>query len=84
MTGIITIFLEYAFSGILQFCGAFLLAALVLTAFGFVVRLAAYPIQVVAVSWNRVVRHLNIRAHGWPPAHLDADGEQIKPTDTTP
>jgi hypothetical protein len=25
--------------------------------------------------WNRLMRHLNIRKHGWPPAHLDADGD---------
>lgn len=25
--------------------------------------------------WNRLMRHLNIRCHGWPPAHLDADGD---------
>jgi len=25
--------------------------------------------------WNRAMRHLNIRRHGWPPAHLDADGD---------
>lgn len=27
--------------------------------------------------WNRWVRHLNIKAHGWPPAHLDADGDPV-------
>ncbi len=26
-------------------------------------------------SWNRFLRHLNIRAKGWPPPHLDADGD---------
>lgn len=25
--------------------------------------------------WNRLMRHLNVRKHGWPPAHLDADGD---------
>ena len=25
--------------------------------------------------WNRFMRHLNIRKAGWPPAHLDADGD---------
>lgn len=25
--------------------------------------------------WNRFMRHLNVRKHGWPPAHLDADGD---------
>lgn len=25
--------------------------------------------------WIRFMRHLNIRAQGWPPAHCDADGD---------
>ena len=25
--------------------------------------------------WNRLMRHLNIRKFGWPPEHLDADGD---------
>lgn len=25
--------------------------------------------------WNRLMRHLNIRRAGWPPAHLGADGD---------
>lgn len=25
--------------------------------------------------WNRFMRHLNIRKHGWPPPHCDADGD---------
>lgn len=25
--------------------------------------------------WNRLMRHLNVRKAGWPPAHLDADGD---------
>lgn len=25
--------------------------------------------------WNRFMRHLNVRKAGWPPAHLDADGD---------
>lgn len=26
-------------------------------------------------SWNRLMRHMNVRNAGWPPAHLDADGD---------
>lgn len=26
-------------------------------------------------AFNRFLRHLNIRKHGWPPSHLDADGD---------
>lgn len=25
--------------------------------------------------YNRLLRHLNILWHGWPPHHLDADGD---------
>lgn len=25
--------------------------------------------------WNRTLRHWNIRKHGYPPAHCDADGD---------
>ncbi len=32
-------------------------------------------------TWNRFLRHLNILAHGWPPAHLDADGDFHHPDD---
>jgi hypothetical protein len=38
----------------------------------FVVWLVAHHI---AYAWNRLMRHLNIRKHGWPPAHCDADGD---------
>ena len=24
---------------------------------------------------NRMIRHMNIRKHGWPPPHCDADGD---------
>ena len=30
---------------------------------------------------NRIIRHFNIRARGWPPKHLDADGDQIEDED---
>lgn len=28
---------------------------------------------------NRILRHWNIRKHGYPPAHCDADGDFKKP-----
>lgn len=28
--------------------------------------------------WNRTMRMVNIRKHGWPPAHCDADGDKVK------
>jgi|GEM_PF-1176381 hypothetical protein len=61
-------YLSYAFSGFWPFCGAFLLAVLGAS-------LAAYPFRIVFLVWNRLMRHLNIRARGWPPPHLDADGD---------
>jgi D-alanyl-lipoteichoic acid acyltransferase DltB (MBOAT superfamily) len=24
---------------------------------------------------NRIMRHRNIRKHGWPPVHIDGDGD---------
>ncbi len=32
-------------------------------------------IRLIFRSWNRFMRHLNIRKHGWPPPHCDADGD---------
>lgn len=29
----------------------------------------------VRSMWSYLIRHLNIRKAGWPPAHLDADGD---------
>jgi len=45
--------------------------------------LSAIVIVVVALSclevamkgWGRFVRMMILRKHGWPPAHLDADGD---------
>jgi hypothetical protein len=37
--------------------------------------------------WKAVVRHLNIRKAGWPPPHLDADGDfkdDSEPEDESP
>jgi hypothetical protein len=31
---------------------------------------------------NRWIRHRNIKAQGWPPSHLDADGDLLKKEDT--
>ena len=29
----------------------------------------------LAMAINRPLRHMNIRKHGWPPSHCDADGD---------
>lgn len=38
---------------------------------------------VLTMAINRPLRHANIRKHGWPPAHCDADGDfrQLKQDD---
>ena len=43
--------------------------------------------ELIFKSWNRFMRHLNIRKHGWPPAHCDADGDfkpEPEPEDESP
>lgn len=32
-------------------------------------------IELVRRSYKLTIRHLNIRKAGWPPEHLDADGD---------
>lgn len=37
--------------------------------------------------WNRYLRSCDIALHGWPPPHVDADGDfkpEPKPDETTP
>lgn len=44
-----------------------------------IVMLAAYIVKIIFfVLPNRYFRAKNIRAHGWPPPHCDADGD-LKP-----
>lgn len=38
-------------------------------------------INAITLPIFRLMRHLNIRARGWPPDYLDADGDWIKPED---
>ena len=33
------------------------------------------PFRFLWSAWNRYLRSKNIAARGWPPAHLDADGD---------
>ncbi len=45
--------------------------------------LAIYSLLGLIISYgaklvNRVIRHRNIKAHGWPPAHCDADGDLVE------
>jgi hypothetical protein len=62
---IINKILEIAFSGFLQFCG---MAILLNVLFYFV-------INGILRFWIRLFRVLMVRKHGWPPSHLDADGD---------
>lgn len=60
-------------SEILNFMGehpvlAFFLMLIILHAF------VEYPLSIV----NRWIRHRNIVARGWPPEHLDGDGDWKK------
>ncbi len=41
---------------------------------GFIIILSAV-LKFIFLMWNRIWRHLNIRKHGWPPVHCDADGD---------
>ena len=58
-------FLDTAFSGFWAFVGSMILLYLVLW----------IPSRLIFIIVNRTLRHLNIRKHGWPPSHLDADGD---------
>jgi len=35
--------------------------------------------KTVIISVRFVMRHLNIRKAGWPPPHVDADGDHVEP-----
>lgn len=37
--------------------------------------LIGIPFNFLFKIWNRYLRSRNIRAHGYPPAHCDADGD---------
>lgn len=53
--------LKFACSGFWTFLGcAFIL--------GMIIKLITYPIRIY-------FRHQNIKSQGWPPAHVDADGD---------
>jgi hypothetical protein len=41
----------------------------------FVISLMSLPFTFMMRLVNRVIRHLNISKCGWPPSHLDADGD---------
>jgi hypothetical protein len=54
-------FLEIALSGFWSFVGTWILLSAI--------------IQCLFNCWNRWLRSRNIKHHGWPPPHCDADGD---------
>lgn len=40
--------------------------------------LAVLAVSLVGFIINRPLRHMNIRKHGWPPVHCDADGDAVE------
>lgn len=54
-------YLEFMFSGFWTFIGC----TLILSGAG----------NLIMFIWNRFWRHFNIRKHGYPPIHCDADGD---------
>jgi hypothetical protein len=65
MEHFLTLFLNTAMSGFWPFVGCMILLSV--------------PLNFVFILVNRFLRHWNIRKHGYPPAHCDADGD-FKPT----
>ena len=59
--------LEFVFRGFWTFAGC-------LVFFGGILKF-------ILIFYNRTWRHWNIRKHGYPPAHCDADGD-FPPKDT--
>jgi len=64
-----TFSMGYPWTFCLLFCPMVLL--------GFVVFawLLTRPFKYIFLIWNRSLRARNIRLRGWPPPHLDADGD---------
>lgn len=56
---------EFIFRGFWTFIGFALLLNIILF----------YTINFTMKVWNRTLRHWNIRKHGYPPEHCDADGD---------
>ena len=63
--------LEIAFSGFWSFCGITWLIAMFLT----------ISLNFISKIVSRSIRGNNIKQHGWPPSHLDADGDWKKNID---
>ena len=64
--------LKFTFSGAWTFIGVFALCSLFLH----------YVLNFILSIWARFMRLLMVRKSGWPPNHLDADGD-FKPEPET-
>lgn len=62
-------------NGLWHFVGYWLMIGLIL---GVVIGI---PAQLIIFIINRPLRHKNIRLHGYPPPHCDADGDFKKEKD---
>ena len=43
--------------------------------------IGAFLVKCLVVIWSRFMRMLMVRKHGWPPPHLDADGDWKEESD---
>jgi len=57
--------IEIAFIGFWQFVGMMIFLNLI----------AYFTVNALVKMWSRFMRMLMVRKHGWPPNHLDADGD---------
>lgn len=53
--------IKFIFSGFWIFIGSFMIIGLFVNA--------------IVILINRILRHANIRKHGYPPPHCDGDGD---------
>lgn len=60
-----TEFFKYACSDLWVFCGCTILLSVILH----------YTINGLVSSWSRLLRCVMVLGRGWPPSHLDADGD---------
>ncbi len=59
------IIIESVSGGFCKFCGYWMM----------IVMIFGIPARVIMFLINRPLRHWNIRKHGYPPTHCDADGD---------
>lgn len=67
-------FINFMFSGFLAFVGSYCLITAILY----------FVCNTVSRIWTRLTRCIMVSIHGWPPSHLDADGDFKEPEKQTP